>query len=375
MKNVVVTAVITAVLVTGIALAVGEWACGKANEVFDAKDVEIEQWKEESEYLTDRVSELGNTNLILCGEIAQLNAKYDGEVTDKQWQDAIDIWEDRVIQRDTEIAEWEACAARRKVKKGAKPTLPVAEIQPTFTDRVQTSLKGVVHLQAPDWQGSGFVVGPRLIVTARHCVEGVEDFEITTHDGHKLKATRAISDKEHDVAFIWIDDLECVRDACFLLGEYKNGVAMNVMLGEHEAVLHSLPLGSIKDCVLMQPVYVIGSPYGKVNFNSVTTGVISGVDRDWDQLGYDYGWKVAFTVDSAGHPGNSGCPVFTIDGVVRGILVGGFSPVLISVMPCDLFIPDLEAIRLMFRLDRYEREEATDYSEDWYVDPVDPEYY
>lgn len=219
---------------------------------------------------------------------------------------------------------------------------------PTFTDLVQTSIKGVVHLQAPDWQASGFVVGPRLIVTARHCVENVEDFVLTTHDGHQIRATRAISDKDHDIGFIWVDDLTCIAE--------ERGTSA------HEVVLPRLPMGSIKDCVLGQSMYVIGSPYGKVNFNSLTTGIISGVNRNWSSLGDNYGWKVAFTVDSAGHPGNSGCPVFTTDGIVRGILVGRFSPVLISVMPCDLFMFDLDSIRLMFVQDRYQREEVPIYN-------------
>jgi len=228
----------------------------------------------------------------------------------------------------------------------------VANEDTAFTDLVQASLKGVVHLQCPRWQGSGFVVGPRLIITARHCVEGVENFLITTHDGHQVRATRAISDKEYDVAAVWIDDLKCVNE------DHDHRIEHS---GEHDVVLYPLTLGSIKGCRLGQNVYVIGSPYGKVNFNSLTTGVISGVDRDWNPLGEHYGWKVVFTVDSAGHPGNSGCPVFSTDGVVRGILVGGFSPVLISVMPCDLFLGDLESIRLMFLMDRYEREEMVGY--------------
>lgn len=225
----------------------------------------------------------------------------------------------------------------------AAPT-PITRPIPQFTEQVQTSLKGVVHIMCPEWQGSGFVVSPRLIVTARHVVEGVDDFLITTHDGHKVHATRAISDKEHDVAFIWVDDLTCVAE--------ERGTT------QHEVMLHPLPLGNVVDCVLGQSVYVIGSPYGKVNFNALSVGIISGVSRDWSPLGDDYGWNVAFTVDSAGHPGNSGCPVFTTDGVVRGILVGGFSPVLISVMPCDLFIRDLPMIVGMFALDRYEYEEV-----------------
>jgi len=111
---------------------------------------------------------------------------------------------------------------------------------------------------------------------------------------------------------------------------------------------------------------VVGSPYGRINFNALSLGIISGVTRNWDEIGEDYGWSVAFTVDSAGHPGNSGGPVFSMDGKVRGILVGGFSPVLISVMPCDLFMDDLELIVSMFRLDMYQKEVAPVYnSNDW----------
>ena len=238
---------------------------------------------------------------------------------------------------------------------------PATVGQPAFTDLVQTSLKGVVHVMCPQWQGSGFVAGPHLIVTARHCVDGVEDFLITTNDGHQVRATRAISDKEHDVAFIWVDDLTCVA-------EERGWKA-------HECTLTPLPLGPIKDCVLGQSMYVIGSPHGKINFNSLTTGIISGVDVDWSPLGDDYGWEVAFTTDAAGHPGNSGCPVFTTDGIVRGILVGGFSPVLISVMPCDLFLADLDSIRLMFTQDRYRREVKQVQTEEWYNAEADNEYY
>ena len=174
---------------------------------------------------------------------------------------------------------------------------------------------------------------------------------ITTSEGHILHATRAISAKSYDVSAVWIDDLTCQNEDVDHLIEHG---------GEHKVRLKPLRLGSIKDCRLGQNVYVIGSPFGKINFNSLTTGVISGVDRDWDftnwQTGEKYGWSVAFTVDSAGHPGNSGCPVFTTDGVVRGILVGGFSPVLISVMPSDLFMEDLLTIAVMFMIYEYRKE-------------------
>ena len=210
------------------------------------------------------------------------------------------------------------------------PTVVVR--QQVLVDVIQQVKPGVVHIMCPQWQGSGFIISEHLIATARHVVEGVEDFEITFDCGGKVKTTRAISSKDHDVAFIWVD----------------------------EPMPKALILGSIKDCKLGESIFVMGSPYGQINFNAVSLGIISGLDRSWEKLGDSYGWSVAFTTDSAGHPGNSGCPVFSMDGKVRGILVGGFSPVLISVMPSDLFLDDLDEIELMFKQDEYQKEVKTD---------------
>ena len=218
--------------------------------------------------------------------------------------------------------------------------------EPNFTDVVAESIKSVVHIKCPNWQGSGFIIDEHIICTARHVVEGVEDFEITlgctdsTIDDPNwltFHATRAISDKEHDVGFIWID----VEMPDWMIAK----------------------IGSIKKCKLGQDVFIIGSPYGDMNFNSVSKGIISGLNRNWEGInrrtGENYGWEIAFTSDSAAHPGNSGGAVFTTDGVVRGILVGGYSPVLNCSMPCDLFLSDIENIKLMFTMDRFEIERIT----------------
>lgn len=260
------------------------------------------------------------------------------------------------------------------------PESTVSAVEPNFTDLVQESIKGVIHLQTAEGQASGFVVGPRLIVTARHCVEGVEDFLITTADGHQVRATRAISDKRHDVGFIWIDDLACIAEKCEYGGR-ENGyidVYFSILRGKHDVMLHPLLFGSIKDCVLGQDIYIVGSPFGRVNFNAVSRGIISGLDRDWDLIdrytGELYGWAIAFTSDSSASPGNSGGPVFDTQGRVIGVLVGVHNSTVNCIMPCDLFMADLDSIRLMFTLDRYELEETLEYDE-WYNYFEDAEYY
>ena len=199
-----------------------------------------------------------------------------------------------------------------------------------FPNKIQEVLPSVVHSRCARWQGSGVAISEDIVVTARHVVDGI-NYTITLNDGTKVKGIQAISHKDYDVGFIKVD----------------------------QKILKLAKFGSIKDCVLGQSIFIIGSPYGQINFNSVTLGVISGLDRDWDGLSYyggPYGWKVAFTSDASAHPGNSGGPVFTMDGVVRGLLVGGFSPVLNCSMPSDLFMNDIENIKLMFAFNKYRLE-------------------
>jgi len=216
-----------------------------------------------------------------------------------------------------------------------------------FTNTIQRVLPSVVHIKCDRWQGSGVVLTKDIVATARHVVDGTR-YTITKNDGSVTRGVQAISHKDYDIGFIKVAD-------------------PNLVPAE---------FGSIRDCVLGQPIFIIGSPYGKLNFNNVTLGIISGVGKDWDSInsrtGEKYGWKIAFTSDSAAHPGNSGGPVFTMDGRVRGLLVGGFSPVLNCSMPSDLFMDDIELIKMMFALDKYKVEKKksvhVNSREDYYLD-------
>ncbi|KKN48937.1 hypothetical protein LCGC14_0647960 [marine sediment metagenome] len=217
---------------------------------------------------------------------------------------------------------------------------PAITIQ--FPNRIQEVLPSVVHIMGDQWQGSGVALTEAIVVTARHVIDGTR-YTITMDDGTIVKSVQAITHKDYDVGFIKVD----------------------------KPVLKPAKFGSVKDCVLGQPIFIIGSPYGKINFNNITLGIISGLDRDWDATspsGEQYGWKVAFTTDSSIHPGNSGGPVFSMDGVVRGLLVGMFSPVLNCSMPSDLFLNDIEIIKLMFAFEKYKVEETKIYSgeDDYY---------
>lgn len=216
------------------------------------------------------------------------------------------------------------------------PTQSTLQTVNSLENSVQQTINNVVHIRnnTGQWQGSGVLVAPDLVLTARHVADTGTDFEIMTNDGKKYKATRAISSKKYDLGFIKMDTP---------LMDF----AMNVA-----------KLGSIKSCKLGESVYAIGSPYGDINFNSVTLGIISSVSRELEKFDCptSMGWSVTFQTDANGEPGNSGCPVFTLDGVVRGILVGGFSNGIIYCVPVDLVIDDIELVQRMFDEDRYEKE-------------------
>lgn len=223
--------------------------------------------------------------------------------------------------------------------------LPVQRdnLRNNLPDTIQEVMPSVVHIvnKIQGWQGSGVAISKNIILTARHVVENGDVFTITLNDGMEIKASEAVSSKKYDLGFIRIED----------------------------SLLEPARLGSMKDCRLGQQLFVIGSPFGKLNFNSVTLGILSGLNRDCDFTdwqGNDYGWHITFQTDAAGHPGNSGCPVFSMDGRVRGILVGGFSPVLVYCVPVDLVMMDLPLIDIMFALDQYSYEEAQEQNWDGY---------
>lgn len=225
---------------------------------------------------------------------------------------------------------------------------PAVTIQ--FPNRVQEVLPSVVHIQCDNWQGSGVAITEDIIVTARHVVDGL-NYTITLNNGAVLKGTQAITHKDYDIGFIKVEIPQGLKETARIC---------------NQTLLVPAKFGSIKNCALGQSIFIIGSPYGKINFNSVTLGIISGLDCDWDESSYSgepYGWKVAFTSDAGAHPGNSGGPVFTMDGIVRGLLVGGYSPVLNCSMPSDLFMGDVENIKLMFAFNKYRMEEIKVYSE------------
>jgi serine protease Do len=135
-------------------------------------------------------------------------------------------------------------------------------------------------------EGSGFIVSQDgVILTNAHVVEGADDVSVKLTDRREFDAKVVGLDERTDIAVLKIDaqDLPAVK------------------------------LGNSDDVKVGQWVLAIGSPFGFEN--SVTSGIVSAKSR---ALPSDAAVPFIQT-DVAVNPGNSGGPLFDLDGRVVGI--------------------------------------------------------
>ncbi len=134
--------------------------------------------------------------------------------------------------------------------------------------------------------GSGFIVSADgYILTNAHVVDGVKEVQVKLTDRREFTAKVIGTDKKTDVALIKID----AKD------------------------LPTVKIGESNDIKVGQWVAAVGSPFGFEN--SVTAGIVSATSRSLPGGSY-----VPFIqTDVAVNPGNSGGPLFDLDGNVVGI--------------------------------------------------------
>ncbi len=138
--------------------------------------------------------------------------------------------------------------------------------------------------------GSGVVISEDgYIVTNNHVIENGKDPTVIMRDGTQYPATVVGSDDVIDIAVLKIEATG-LTPATF-------GSSDNVKLGETSVV--------------------IGNPLGKFG-NSVTSGVISGLDRE---ITIDDDTMMLMQTDAAVNPGNSGGGMFNDRGELIGIIV------------------------------------------------------
>jgi S1-C subfamily serine protease len=138
--------------------------------------------------------------------------------------------------------------------------------------------------------GSGTIIdGGGLILTNNHVVGGAEKINVTLWNNQVLEGTIAGSCAIHDIAVVKVEGKDLV----------------SAQMGDSE----KLRVG--------QRVYAIGNPFGLAGGPSVTSGVVSAINRTIES---DRGLiENLVQTDAAINPGNSGGPLVDMTGKVVAI--------------------------------------------------------
>ncbi len=141
--------------------------------------------------------------------------------------------------------------------------------------------------------GSGFVISADgYIVTNNHVIEGADEIEIEFFSGNRLKAKLVGTDPKTDIALLKVDSPEPLPFVTF-------GDSDHMRVGDW--------------------VMAMGNPLGQ-GF-SVSAGIVSARGRELQGTYDDF-----IQTDAAINKGNSGGPLFNMDGQVIGVNTAILSP-------------------------------------------------
>ena len=138
--------------------------------------------------------------------------------------------------------------------------------------------------------GSGVIFDRnRHVLTNEHVVARADRVRVAVSDGREFDAELVGADPHNDLA------------------------VLRILTDES---LPFVPPGRSEDLMVGEPVIAIGNPFGFSN--SVTTGVISAVDRSVKTPG-SFAFHGLLQTDAAINPGNSGGPLLNAEGELIGI--------------------------------------------------------
>lgn len=168
------------------------------------------------------------------------------------------------------------------------PDLPDGSpLQEFFDEHNPNYGQGEEQTQEARSLGSGFIISADgIVVTNNHVIEGAEQIEVYLTDGSRLAAKIIGSDDKTDLAVLKVE-------------------------AGHE--LPFVEFGDSDRAVVGDWVMAIGNPFGLGG--SVTLGIVSARNRDIQSGPYDQ----FIQTDAAINQGNSGGPLFDMNGKVVGI--------------------------------------------------------
>lgn len=172
------------------------------------------------------------------------------------------------------------------------PGSPFQDFFEEFMDRRGRSGPAI----PPASLGSGFVIDAEkgFIVTNNHVIKGADEVRVTFHNDETTEAEIIGRDEKTDLAILK------VNPAGYDLKEVTFGNSNNLRVGDW--------------------ILAIGNPFGLGG--TVTAGIVSAQQRDINAGPYDD----FIQTDASINRGNSGGPMFNLNGEVIGINTAIFSP-------------------------------------------------
>ena len=169
--------------------------------------------------------------------------------------------------------------------------------------------------------GSGFIIDKKgLVVTNNHVIQGAEDIVVTFNDKTEYKAKVIGKDPYMDLAVLKIESKEKFVPVGF-------GDSDKARIGDW--------------------VIAIGNPFGFGG--TVTSGIISSRNRDIGLTRYDD----FIQTDASINQGNSGGPLFDLDGKVIGINTAIIAPGASGSIGIGFAIPSNPASKVIEQLIKY----------------------
>ena len=173
--------------------------------------------------------------------------------------------------------------------------------------------------------GSGFILtSDGYVVTNNHVVDGATSVTVKLYNGDEYDATIVGTDEMNDVALLKID----------------------------ATGLQAVTVGDSDQIEVGEEVIAIGNPLGELTF-TMTAGVVSALDREINTDGKPINM---LQTDVAINSGNSGGPLFDMDGNVIGITSAKYSGETssgASIEGISFAIPINDALRIVYDLQQY----------------------
>ncbi len=258
--------------------------------------------------------------------------KEENERLASEYEEKLKILENGGLQNPSDVTEEDLQKAEIVIDENSFAlSTVVSAVRPSVvcvcvTVPSQTIDYGFTYYQteAATSTGSGIIwTADGYIITNQHVIEYAQQYPsayitILFDDGTEADATLIAADTQTDLALLKVDT---------------------------KTELPTVTVGSSSDLVVGETAIAIGNPLGVEYANSVTVGIVSGLNR---QVSGENGVSTMIQTDAAVNPGNSGGALVDASGKVIGVVSAKISST--EVEGIGFAIPIDDAIRIVTSL-------------------------